>query len=226
MKDFESFEHPISIVNKIHHATVHEKIHTPISNELKRMGFFTNKPKLKDNKAVYEISGNNRGNEILSHQLGIGKSLIPIPQHHHSNEYSVRHLVDRAFSKKPSKYLNYLKTLHTLIGDVIHNHKIGMVDSRRQSISAMKEMRGTVQSSFSNSAPIGQTIEQKQKEAKHHSDVSYEHEKMIKDLQAHRVEIVKHARALGKIYGIDASEKEVGNINSNKIVSGVWDEVF
>lgn len=226
MKDFESFEHPISAVSKIHHINVHEKIHIPISQELKKLGFFTNKPQLKNNKAIYEIGGNNRGSEILTHQLGIGKSLVPIPQHHHSNEYSVRHLVDRAFSRKPSKYLNYLKILHTLIGDVITNHKIAMVDSRRQSINAMKEMRGTIQSSFSNSTPIGQTIEQKQKQAKHHSDVSYEHEKMIKDLQTHRVEIVKHARALGKIYGIDSSEKEVGNINSNKIVSGVWDEVF
>lgn len=224
MKESNSFQDPISLVTDIHHDSVHRNIHIPLSKEIKKLGFFVNKPTLKNKIATYDIGKNNRGNEILHSQLGIGKSLIPLPQHHHSNENSVRHLIDRAFSKKPSKYLNYLKTVYQFIENVSNEHKHAMVESKRNSIKSLKQIKDSVTNSFNNSVPIGSVIEEKQREAKHHSDVSYEHEKLIKQIKNHKVEIVKHARALGKIYGFDKSDKP--NLESNKISFGVWDEVF
>jgi hypothetical protein len=224
MNDFRSS--PRSQVDRFHHEMVHNHIHNPISQEVKALGFFINKPEHKNGVANYSVSGNYRGNEILTHQLGIGKSLIPLPQHHPTQEHSVRHLVDRAFSKKPTKYLKYLKTIHTGLTNAIEAHRQKWNDSHKAATESFRSMKQKTVNSLSNSVPIGSTIEQHQLMAHHHSETAAQHERNIRELELHRQTITRHANALGRIFGVDASEQSSGDLNSRKIVSGVWDEVL
>jgi hypothetical protein len=80
--------------------------------------------------------------------------------------------------------------------------------------------------SLSGSRPIGSVAEEQQALAHHHAELASEHEKKIRELEHHKRTIVNHAHALSGIYGVDASEKSIGDLNSSKLVGGIWDEVF
>jgi len=224
MRDFKSS--PRYIANRFHHEIIHDDVHMPIFKHLITLGFFTNKPIHKNGISEYSIQGGYRGNEVLTHQLGIGKSLIPIPQHHPKQEHSVKYLVDRAFSKKPSKYLLYLKTLHDGLSSSIEKHRERWRQSHKMAVDSLRSMKQNTMNSLSKSIPLGNSIEQHQLQAHHHQELAAEHEKNIKELEHHRRTIVHHANALGHMFGIDASEKSIGDLNSSKIVGGIWDEVL
>lgn len=217
---------PRHVVDVFHNETVHHNIHVPISKEIKNLGFFVNKPKLKDGVAHYVINNNNRGSEILTNQLGIGKSLIPIPTHHPQQESSVRHLVTRAFSNKPSRYLNYLKTLHGSISNTIKEHKNQWQTSHVAATQSIRAIKQSTIDSIQNKKSIGDSVEHHQSQAHRHSETAAQHERIIKDLEHHRTLVAKHARALPKIFGLDSSEKSAGNLDSNRIVFDVWDEIL
>ena len=68
------------------------------------------------------------------------------------------------------------------------------------------------------------SAEEQQALAHHHAELASEHEKKIRELEHHKRTIVSHAHALSGIYGVDASEKSNGDLNSPKIVGGIWDE--
>lgn len=217
---------PRHIVDAFHHETVHHNVHVPISDEIKNLGFFVSRPKLKDGVAHYSINNNHRGSEILSHQLGIGKSLIPVPTHHPQQESSVRHLVTRAFSNKPSRYLSYLKTVHNGIAASIQKHRDEWQKSHVAATQSIRAIKQSTMDAIQNKTTIGDSVEQHQHQAHHHSETAAQHERAIKELEAQRMLVAKHARALPKIFGLDSSEKSAGNMNSNRVVFGVWDEIF
>jgi len=224
MNDYKSS--PRYLVDRFHHDAIHHNVHIPISKEIKNLGFFVSKPNLKNGVANYTISVNYRGNEVLTHQLGIGRNLIPIPQHHPNQESSVRHLVDRAFSKKPSKYLSYLKTIHSGIDSAIQKHKFEWQKSHVDATSAIRSIKKNTMDAIQNKTGIPISIQDLQGQAHHHAERAAEHERLIKELESHKVSIARHARALPKIFGLDNSEKSSGNLNSNRIVFGIWDEIF
>jgi hypothetical protein len=224
MKDFTSS--PRYAADRLHQQIVHDDIHIPISKHIRKLGFFASKPEYTKGMAEYNISGNYRGNEVLTNQLGIGKSLVPIPQHHPTQEHSIRHLVDRAFSKKPSKYLNYLKAVHDSVDSAIQKHRAAWEISHTNANDAIAAIKASTMNQFRGATPIGSNIEDQQRMAHHHSEMAAEHEKHIRSLTQHKQTIVNHARGLGSVYDVDLSEPEQGNLNSHKLVSGVWDEVF
>jgi hypothetical protein len=45
-------------------------------------------------------------------------------------------------------------------------------------------------------------------------------------MELHKKTIVRHAHALGQIFGVDSRLSSEMNVNSPKIVSGIWDEVL
>jgi len=222
MKEFRSSPHYQADI--FHHETVHNDIHVPISKEIKSLGFFATTPVHRKGFAEYQIKNSVRGSDILTNQLGIGKNLIPIPQHHPKQEFSVRHLVDRAFSKKPSKYLKYLRVVHDSINNAIENHRKEWVKAHSTANNAIKSMKTITMQSLSGSKPIGSVAEEQQALAHHHAELASEHEKKIRELEHHKRTIVSHAHALSGIYGVDASDKATGDLNSPKIVGGIWDE--
>jgi hypothetical protein len=219
-------ESPRNLVSGIHHSLIHNQIHLPISKEITNLGFFTNKPTHKDGVADFSINGSHRGSEILTHQLGIGRSLIPIPQHHPMQEHSVKHLVERAFGKKPSKYLKYLRVIHDGLSSVIEQHRQHWANSHKEASQTLRAMKAATMTSLNSSIPIGKTIETHQLKAHHHAELAAEHERFIREMELHKKTIVRHAHALGQIFGVDSRLSSEMNVNSPKIVSGIWDEVL
>jgi hypothetical protein len=216
-------ESPRHLADKFHHEIIHSEVHVPLSNQLKQLGFFANKPTLKSGVANFSISNSNRGSEVLSHQLGIGKSLIPLPQHHPNQDNSVRHLVDRAFGKKPSKYMMYLKQVHGSINNALEKHREQWRIAHVSSSDAIRGIKQVTMKSLHTAEPIQNAVEQHQARAHYFSELAAEHEKHIRALEAQKQTVVNHARGLIKIYGIDSRENQ--SIDSPKIVGGVWDEV-
>lgn len=225
MKDFKSS--PNYIVNKFHNETIHHAVHLPISKEIKNLGFFVSSPKLKNGVASYDINSKYRGNDVLKQHLGIGDNIIPIPAHNPKQESTVRNIVERVFSKKPSKYLNYLKTIHAGLDNAIQQHKIEWEKSHVGATSSIREIKKSTVGALQNKKAINSAnIEKHQADAHFYSEKAAEHEKLIKEMQNHKSLLVKHGRELSKIFGMDAKDNSTRNLNSPHIVGGVWDEIF
>ena len=84
----------------------------------------------------------------------------------------------------------------------------------------------TISTSLNSSIPIGKTIETHQLKAHHHAELAAEHERFIREMELHKKTVVRHAHALGQIFGVDSRLSSEMNVNSPKIVSGIWDEVL
>lgn len=225
MKDFKSS--PKYIVNKFHNETIHHNVHLPISREIKNLGFFVSSPKLKNGIANYDINSKYRGTDVLKQYLGIGNDIIPVPTHHPKQESTVKNIVERVFSKKPSKYLNYLKTLHAGLDNAIKQHKLEWEKSHVGATSSIREIKKSTINALQNKKAINSgDIEKYQADAHFYSEKAAEHERLIKELQNHKSSLIKHGRELKNIFGIDMQDNSIGNLNSPHIVGGVWDEIF